>query len=45
VWVAGIQLSKASDILLTTVYIFGLIFRPRRLVGSMGLDSVAVLIL
>jgi cation:H+ antiporter len=32
-------------ILLTTVYIFGLIFRPRRLIGSMGLDSVAVLVL
>jgi cation:H+ antiporter len=32
-------------ILLTTIYIYGLIFRPRRLIGSMGLDSVAVLIL
>jgi cation:H+ antiporter len=32
-------------ILLTTVYIFGLIFRPRRLIGSMGLDSIAVLVL
>jgi cation:H+ antiporter len=32
-------------ILLTTIYIYGLIFRPRRLVGSMGLDSVAVLAL
>jgi cation:H+ antiporter len=32
-------------ILLTTVYIYGLIFRPRRLLGRMGLDSVAVLVL
>jgi cation:H+ antiporter len=32
-------------ILLTTVYIYGLIFRPRRLIGSMGLDSVVVLVL
>jgi cation:H+ antiporter len=30
-------------ILLTTIYIYGLIFRPRRLVGRMGLDSIAVL--
>jgi cation:H+ antiporter len=32
-------------VLLTTVYVYGLIFRPRRLIGSMGLDSVAVLVL
>jgi cation:H+ antiporter len=32
-------------ILLTTVYVYGLIFRPRKLVGRMGLDSVAVLVL
>jgi cation:H+ antiporter len=32
-------------ILLTTVYIYGLIFRPRHLLGRMGLDSVAVLVL
>jgi cation:H+ antiporter len=32
-------------ILLTTVYVYGLIFRPRRLIGRMGLDSVAVLVL
>lgn len=31
--------------LLTAVYIYGLIFRPRRLVGRMGLDSLVVLIL
>jgi cation:H+ antiporter len=32
-------------ILLTTIYIYGLIFRPRRLIGRMGLDSVAVFVL
>jgi cation:H+ antiporter len=32
-------------ILLTTIYIYGLIFRPHRLVGRMGLDSAAVLVL
>ncbi len=32
-------------ILLTVVYLVGLIFRPRRQVGRMGLDSLAVLIL
>jgi len=32
-------------ILLTTVYIAGLIFRPRRQVFGLGLDSVAVLVL
>jgi cation:H+ antiporter len=32
-------------ILLTTVYIYGLIFRPRRRILRMGLDSLAVLIL
>ena len=31
--------------LLTAVYIYGLIFRPRRRVLRMGLDSVAVLVL
>ncbi len=32
-------------ILLTTVYLYGLVFRPRRQVLNMGLDSVVVLIL
>jgi cation:H+ antiporter len=32
-------------ILLTTIYIYGLIFRPRRLIGRMGLDSLAVFVL
>jgi len=32
-------------ILLTTVYLYGLIFRPRRLVLGMGIDSLVVLIL
>ncbi len=32
-------------ILLTTVYLYGLIFRPRRQVLNMGLDSVVVLVL
>lgn len=32
-------------VLLTSVYLAGLIFRPRRLVLGMGLDSLAVLIL
>jgi cation:H+ antiporter len=31
--------------LLTAVYIYGLIFRPRRLIARMGIDSLAVLIL
>jgi cation:H+ antiporter len=31
--------------LLTAVYIYGLIFRPRRLIARMGLDSLVVLIL
>ncbi len=32
-------------ILLTTVYLYGLIFRPRRLVLGLGIDSLVVLIL
>ena len=32
-------------ILLTVVYIFGLVFRPRRTVARMGLDSLTVLVL
>jgi cation:H+ antiporter len=32
-------------VLLTGVYIFGLIFRPRRTVLRMGLDSLVVLAL
>jgi cation:H+ antiporter len=32
-------------ILLTTVYVFGLIFRPRRAIARMGPDSLTVLIL
>jgi len=32
-------------ILLTTVYLYGLIFRPQRQVLNMGLDSVVVLVL
>ena len=32
-------------ILLTTVYIYGLIFRPRRQVLNMGIDSFIVLVL
>jgi len=32
-------------ILLTTVYLYGLIFRPRRQVLNMGIDSVVVLLL
>jgi cation:H+ antiporter len=32
-------------ILLTTIYIFGLIFRPRRAIARMGPDSLAVLLL
>ena len=35
----------ALGVLLTVVYIVGLIFRPRRVVLRMGLDSLAVLIL
>jgi cation:H+ antiporter len=35
----------ALGVLLTTVYIFGLVFRPRRQVLRMGLDSLAVLVL
>jgi cation:H+ antiporter len=31
--------------LLTVVYIFGLIFRPRRQFARMGIDSVIVLVL
>jgi len=32
-------------VLLTTVYIYGLIFRPRRKVAGMGIDSLTVLLL
>jgi cation:H+ antiporter len=32
-------------ILLTVVYIFGLVFRPRRAIARMGPDSLAVLVL
>jgi cation:H+ antiporter len=32
-------------ILLTAVYLWGLIFRPRRRILGMGLDSLVVLIL
>ncbi|MGY3088534.1 cation:H+ antiporter [Hymenobacter sp. UYAg731] len=32
-------------ILLTSIYVYGLIFRPRRQVARMGLDSLAVLVL
>jgi cation:H+ antiporter len=49
---AALPQAKNSDIylaslgiLLTTVYIYGLIFRPRRQVLNMGIDSLVVLIL
>ena len=32
-------------ILLTAVYIYGLVFRPRRQIARMGIDSIIVLIL
>jgi cation:H+ antiporter len=35
----------ALGALLTAVYIYGLIFRPRRQIAHMGLDSLAVLVL
>jgi cation:H+ antiporter len=35
----------ALGALLTSVYIYGLIFRPRRQVARMGVDSLAVLVL
>jgi len=35
----------ALGILLTAVYIYGLIFRPRRQIFRMGIDSLIVLIL
>jgi cation:H+ antiporter len=35
----------ALGVLLTVVYIYGLVFRPRRLVARMGVDSLAVLLL
>jgi cation:H+ antiporter len=35
----------ALGILLTAVYVVGLIFRPRRQMFGLGLDSLAVLIL
>jgi cation:H+ antiporter len=35
----------ALGVLLTAVYIFGLIFRPRRMILRMGLDSFTVLVL
>jgi cation:H+ antiporter len=44
--------AQASDIylaglgiLLTVVYMFGLVFRPRRRVAGMGIDSLCVLLL
>ncbi len=49
---AALPQAKNSDIylaslgiLLTTVYIYGLIFRPRRQILNMGIDSLVVLIL
>jgi cation:H+ antiporter len=49
---AALPQAKNSDIylaslgiLLTTVYIYGLIFRPRRQVLNLGIDSLVVLIL
>ncbi len=35
----------ALGMLLTTVYIYGLVFRPRRQIARMGIDSLVVLIL
>lgn len=35
----------ALGMLLTAVYIYGLIFRPRRQIGRMGVDSLVVLVL
>ncbi len=35
----------ALGVLLTTIYIYGLIFRPKRRVFGMGVDSLAVLVL
>src|SRR6185503_18720009 len=35
----------ALGTLLTAVYIYGLIFRPRRQIGWMGIDSLVVLVL
>ncbi|HZE12430.1 MAG TPA: hypothetical protein VE086_01615, partial [Chthoniobacterales bacterium] len=35
----------ALGMLLTAVYIYGLIFRPRRQIARMGIDSFAVLVL
>jgi cation:H+ antiporter len=35
----------ALGVLLTAVYIYGLIFRPRKMVLRMGLDSLTVLVL
>jgi cation:H+ antiporter len=35
----------ALGMLLTAVYIYGLIFRPRRQIARMGVDSFVVLIL
>jgi cation:H+ antiporter len=35
----------AIGALLTAVYIYGLIFRPRRQIARMGIDSFAVLVL
>jgi cation:H+ antiporter len=35
----------ALGMLLTAVYIFGLIFRPRRQIAGMGIDSLVVLVL
>jgi cation:H+ antiporter len=49
---AVLPLAQNSDIyltalgaLLTVVYVYGLVFRPRRLVLRMGLDSLTVLVL
>src|SRR6476646_1769953 len=35
----------ALGMLLTAVYIYGLVFRPRRQIGRMGIDSIVVLVL
>ena len=39
------HLPDALGVLLTAVYIYGLIFRPRRMIMRMGLDSFTVLVL
>jgi|GEM_PF-2976031 len=43
-WLAGVALVAALGVVLTVVYLSGLVFRPRRQFLRMGIDSIAAAI-